>query len=127
MLTERTAAGSGARAAAALALALLATLALGAGPAAAQDDRAALQPHEHGRGDLTATPAPGFSTIAITVVGGPAGGAVVFTPARGDRARRLHEQRHDLDDLPGLAHGDVADGDRGRRAGRHPRRGDRAR
>jgi Ca2+-binding RTX toxin-like protein len=80
MLSERTAGGSGVRAAAALALALLATLAFTAGPAAAQDIAPPYVLTSSG-GNMTAQPAPGFSTIAITVVGGAAGGPVVFTPA----------------------------------------------
>jgi Ca2+-binding RTX toxin-like protein len=80
MLTERTAGGSGVRAAAAVALALLATLAFGAGPAAAQDIAPPYNLTSSGA-NMTAQPALGFSTIAITVVGGAAGGPVVFTPA----------------------------------------------
>lgn len=81
-MLSHSAGGSGARvrAAAALGLALLATLGLGAAPAAAQD----IAPPYHltsAGGAMVAMPAAGFSTIAITVVGGPAGGAVVFTPA----------------------------------------------
>ena len=80
MLTERTAGGSGVRAAAVLALALLATLAPAATPAAAQDIAPPYILTNSG-GNMSAQPAPGFSTIAITVVGGASGGPVVFTPA----------------------------------------------
>ncbi len=65
----------------ALALALLAGLTLPAAPAVAQIGIA--PPYElvaTGPGALTARPQPPFSTIAIAVVGAPAGGAVVFTP-----------------------------------------------
>jgi Ca2+-binding RTX toxin-like protein len=65
-----------------LALALPATLAWGAGPAAAQVEIA--PPYvltSTGAGNLVATPQAPFSTIAITVVGAPSGGPVVFTPA----------------------------------------------
>ena len=79
MLSLRTARRCG-RAAGAVAVALLATIAHGGGPAAAQDIAPPYDLSSAG-GNLTAQPAPGFSTIAITVVGGPAGGAVVFTPA----------------------------------------------
>lgn len=80
MLTAATAGGGGVRAAAALLVALAATLAFGAGPAAAQDIAPPYDLSSAG-GNMTAQPAPGFSTIAISVVGGAAGGAVVFTPA----------------------------------------------
>ncbi len=79
MLTRRTARGGG-HATTALALALLATLAFGAAPAAAQDIAPPYDLTSSG-GNMTAQPAAGFSTIAITVVGGAAGGPVVFTPA----------------------------------------------
>jgi Ca2+-binding RTX toxin-like protein len=64
---------------AALVPALLASLMLAASPAAAQVEIA--PPYNltsPGPGALVATPAAGFSTIAITVVAGPTG--VVFTP-----------------------------------------------
>ena len=69
-----------ARAAGALVLALLAA-AIGAPSAAAQEIAPPYQLVTTGANALTAQPQPGFSTIAITVVGGAAGGPVVFTPA----------------------------------------------
>ena len=79
MLTRPTG-RRGARAAA-LALALLATLAFGAPPAAAQEIAPPYVLSDAGGGTLVAEPQVPFSTIAITVVGGAAGGPVVFTPA----------------------------------------------
>ena len=69
-----------ARATAALVLALSAA-AIGAPSAAAQEIAPPYQLVATGANSLTAQPQPGFSTIAITVVGGAAGGPVVFTPA----------------------------------------------
>jgi Ca2+-binding RTX toxin-like protein len=68
------------RATVALALALAAT-AIGAPSAAAQEIAPPYQLVTGGPNSLTAQPQPGFSTIAITVVGAAAGGPVVFTPA----------------------------------------------
>ena len=78
MLTHATAGGGGVRAAAAFLVALMATLAFGAGPAPAQEIAPFYNLASTG-GNMTATPAAGFSTVAITVVG--AGGNVTFTPA----------------------------------------------
>jgi len=79
MLTRRAACTR--RTVGALVLALLAGLTLTAAPAAAQDEIA--PPYKldlTSPGNLVATPELGFSTIAITVVGGANGGNVVFTP-----------------------------------------------
>jgi Ca2+-binding RTX toxin-like protein len=79
MLTSRTTARR-ARAAGALVTGLLAWLALAAAPAAAQVEIAPPYNLASSGGNMVVSPAAGFSTIAITIVGGAAGGPVVFTP-----------------------------------------------
>ena len=64
-----------------LVLAIVACLTLAAGPASAQVEIAPPYNMAVTAGNMTITPALGFSTVAITVVGAPAGGSVVFTPA----------------------------------------------
>jgi Ca2+-binding RTX toxin-like protein len=78
VLSRRFANAKPAIAAVALLAGLLATLTLAASPAAAQVEIAPPYNLTGSGGALTASPAAGFSTIAISVVAGPTG--VVFTP-----------------------------------------------